>query len=183
MGHDPTSRSPSSAQAFACWNWKCALLSAAARSIVYLAAMARTRSHGSLAIVLVEMAYVTLTAGIYAGHAAEGPGLPLPPARQSDRGLGVPALAQFLDWLTHHAAGAAAPARANLAVCIFTAVSALFHLYIMRRGVFLTGHGRSLVDDFRRMPRLIAGFVLWPVAIFPALSLRLTRTIESEAAL
>ena len=55
------------AHACACWNWKCALLSAAARSLVYLAAMARSGSHGRLAIVAVETAYVTLTAGIYAG--------------------------------------------------------------------------------------------------------------------
>ena len=178
-----SSRSALLAQALSCWNWKCALLSAAARSIVYLAALARTHSHGRLAIVLVEMAYVTLTAGIYAGMQQKALGFRSRLLGNLTVGLGVPALAQFLDWLTHHAAGAAAPARANLAVCIFTAVSALFHLYIMRRGVFLTGHGRSLFDDFRRMPRLIAGFVLWPVAIFPALSLRLTRTIESEAAL
>jgi len=53
--------------ALSCWNWKCALLSAGVRSIVYLAAMARTHSHGMLAVVMVEIMYVTMTAGIYAG--------------------------------------------------------------------------------------------------------------------
>ena len=39
-----------------------ALLSATARSIVYLIAMTRAGSQGKLGVVLVEMAYVTLTA-------------------------------------------------------------------------------------------------------------------------
>lgn len=55
------------AHACACWNWKCALLSASARSLVYLAALARSGSHSRLGLVAVEMVYVILTAGIYAG--------------------------------------------------------------------------------------------------------------------
>jgi hypothetical protein len=51
----------------ACFNWKCALMSAAVRSLVYLIAMARVGAHGRLAVVAIEMFYVTLTAGTYAG--------------------------------------------------------------------------------------------------------------------
>jgi hypothetical protein len=97
--------------------------------------------------------------------------------------IGVPALAQVLDWLVHRAVGAPAPAKATLAVCVFAAVSALFHLHVMRRGVFLTGHrGRSLLDDFRRLPRLIAGFVVTPVLSLAALAGRFVRTVETEVA-
>jgi hypothetical protein len=54
----------------------------------------------------------------------------------------------------------------------------------MRRGVFLTGNrGRSLIDDFRRMPRLVAGFVAVPVVLLAALPGRFARAVESEAAL
>lgn len=169
---------------FLCWNWKCALLSATARSLVYLVAMARSGLHGSLAVVLVEVAYVTLTAGIYAGMQQRA--LALRP-----RGLGnlvivlaVPALAQILDWTAHRLTGSAAGAKATLAVSIFAAVSALFHLHVMRNGVFLTGRGRSLADDFRRIPRLILGFLLKPITLFAAFALRpAAPTIESEAAL
>jgi hypothetical protein len=35
----------------------------------------------------------------------------------------------------------------------------------MRNGAFLSGCGRSLVSDFRRMPRLIAGFALRPLSL------------------
>jgi hypothetical protein len=67
MGSMPSGRSPLLRQIFTCWNWKCALMSATARSIVYLAALARSGPRGRLSIVLVEIAYVALTAGIYAG--------------------------------------------------------------------------------------------------------------------
>ncbi len=179
----PARRSPFFAQAIACWNWKCALMSATARSLVYLGAMARAGLRGGLPIVLVEMAYVTLTAGLYAGLQQRALGFRSRLLGNLTVVVGVPMLAQILDWLTHRAAGAAAPGRATLAVCVFATISALFHLHVMRRGAFLTGHGRSLVDDFRRMPRLIAGFVLAPAVLLSAVGARLARAAESEAAL
>jgi len=175
--------SPFLAQAIACWNWKCALLSATARSIVYLLALARTEARGGLFIVLVEIVYVTLTAGLYAGLQQRALGFRSRLLGNFTIVLGVPMLAQALDWLAHRAAGAPAPAKATLAVCMFTAVSALFHLYVMRRGVFLTGQsGQSLLDDFRRMPRLIVAFVITPVSLLGGPATRVARGAESEAA-
>jgi hypothetical protein len=172
------------AQISASWHWKCALLSAVARSIVYLVAMARTHSHGRLSVVVVEMAYVTLTAGIYAGMQQRALGLRSRLAGNLTAAVAVPALAQTLDVLAHLAVGAAVPARATIAVCVFAAVSAAFHLHIMRRGVFITGErGHSLVEDFRRIPRLLADFVLMPYTLVSAMGARLTRPAETEAAL
>ncbi len=172
------------AHALGYWNWKCALVSATARSIVYLAAMARTGLRGGLAVVLVEMAYVTLTAGLYAGLQQKALGLRSRLLGNLTVVLAVPGLAQLLDWFAHHAAGAAAPARATLAVCIFAALSALFHLHVMRQGTFITGHrAHSLSEDFRRIPRLTAGFLLQPFALLSAIAVRSPDGAESEAAL
>ncbi|HKD60419.1 MAG TPA: hypothetical protein VKB47_08150, partial [Terracidiphilus sp.] len=66
---------------------------------------------------------------------------------------------------------------------IFAALSALFHLHVMRNGVFLTGHGRSLADDFRSIPRLVAGFVARPFILLAASISRPTRALDSDAAL
>lgn len=171
-------------QTVACWNWKCALLSATVRSLVYLAAMARSGAHGRLAMVAVEMAYVTLTAGLYAGMQQRALALRARFLGNLLIVVGVPGLAQFLDWQTHRAVGPAAPHRAILAASIFTLVSALFHLHVMRRGVFLTGHaGRTLADDFRRMPRLVLDFGLRPYALVSGFSARLVRAAESEGVL
>jgi hypothetical protein len=162
------------ARAFACWNWKCALISATARSAVYLAAMAHSGSRRQFSIVLVEIAYVTLTAGVYAGLQQKA--LEIRPRLLGSLAIviGVPGLAQALDWLAHFAVGAAAPAKATFAVCVFTAISALFHLYIMRRGAFLTGHrGCTLSEDFRRMPGLVASFAAQPFLLLAGLPARL----------
>src|SRR5271165_39974 len=99
-------RSPFLAQAFACWNWKCALLSATARSAVYLAAIVRVGQtgpglSGGLSIVLVEMAYVTLTAGLYAGMQQRALSFRSRLLGNLTVVFGVPGLAQVLDWLTH----------------------------------------------------------------------------------
>jgi hypothetical protein len=166
------------------WNWKCALLSATARSLVYLAAMAHSGLRGSLAVVLVEMAYVTLTSGLYAGLQQKALGLRSRILGNTAVVFGVPMLAQLLDWLTHRIAGAPVPGRATLAVCVFAVISALFHLYVMRRGAFLTGHrGRSLLEDFRRIPRLTVGFIFMPFAVMFSLTTRPARDIQSEPAL
>jgi hypothetical protein len=178
----PAVRSPFVARAFACWNWKCALLSAVARSIVYLAALARTGLPGGLSIVLVEMAYVTLTAGVYAGMQQRALGFRSRLLGNATIAFGVPWLAQLLDWLAHRAVGAAVPGKVTLTVCIFATLSALFHLYVMRRGAFLTGRaGRSLFDDFRRMPRLVVGFALAPVVPVSTFAAGLVRGAESKA--
>jgi hypothetical protein len=143
-------------QAFSCWNWKCALLSATARSVVYLAAMSRKGLQGSLAVVLVEIAYVTLTAGIYAGMQQKALAVRPRLAGSLIITVAVPALSQAMDWITHRVTGAAVTGKATLAVCVFAGISALIHLHLMRRGAFLTGIGTSLADDLRSVFTLAA---------------------------
>ena len=154
-------------QALSCWNWKCALLSATVRSLVYVAALAHDRLHSGAAIVAVEIAYVSATAGLYAGLQQRALTIRSRLLGNLLIVAGVPGLSQALNWLTHRAVGPAAPPRALVAVCIFTLLSALFHLHVMRRGVFLTGPaGRSLADDFRHMPGMIVGFLAaFPMAL------------------
>jgi hypothetical protein len=167
----------------ACWNWKCALLSATARSVVYLAAMSHSNLRGGFAVVAVELIYVSLTAGLYAGLQQRALGFRARLLGDLTVVAGVPALAQLLDWLAHRAAHAAAPGRATMAVCAFSLVSAIFHLHVMRRGAFITGGtGQTLVDDFRRMPVLTAEFLLRPVTMLSGFATRGTRAAESEAA-
>jgi hypothetical protein len=171
-------------QRLACWNWKCALMSAAVRSLVYLIAMTRSGSHGRLAVIAVEMVYVTLTAGVYAGMQQRALSLRSHMFGNLIVVLGVPGLAQLLDWLAHSIVGPAAPSRAILAASIFALVSALFHLHVMRHGVFLTGRaGRTLADDFRRIPRLVLDFVLLPYLLLVGGTARVARTARTEGAL
>jgi hypothetical protein len=168
-------------QGLSCWNWKCGVMSATARSVVYLAAMARGGAQGRLAVVLVEMGYVTLTAGVYAGLQQRALGLRSRTLGNLVVAAGVPGLAQALDWLAHRVMGAAVTGRTTLAVMGFAVVSALFHLYVMRKGVFLTGCGRSLGEDFRRLPQVGLGLVKAPAGWWGVLTARAGQA-ESEAA-
>ena len=157
-------------------------MSATARSLVYLATMARTGLHGTLPVVLVEVGYVTLTAGVYAGLQQNALRLRSRLLGNLIVVVGVPGLAQVLDWFAHHLTGTVATGRTTLAVSLFALLSALFHLHVMRNGGFLTGQDRSLLDDFRRVPRFVVGFVLRPADLFTARMSRPARTVESEAA-
>jgi hypothetical protein len=178
----PSGQTPLRAQLLACWNWKCALMSATARSLVYLAALARSRPHGRLSIILVEVAYSALTAGIYAGLQQRALAFRSRAFGNLTIALGVPALAQAIDWLAHRFIGAPVPLRAMVSVTIFAFVSGLFNLYVMRRGVFLSGRGHSLGGDFRRIPRLLLGFVIFPVTSLISLAGRSNEAAaESEA--
>ena len=170
----------------ACWNWKCALLSAVARSLVYLAAMARpgqvnTSPSGGLSIMLVEMAYVTVTAGLYAGMQQKALSFRSRSLRNLTVVVGVPGLAQFLDWLLHRAAGASVPGKATLVVCVFAGISAMLHLHLMSRGAFLTGsQGRPLFDDFRRIPRLVAELVGVPIVMLSTRGSRVASIVAAD---
>jgi hypothetical protein len=160
------------------------LLSATARSVVYLVALAHSGLHGGLFIVVVEMAYVTLTAGLYAGLQQKALGFRSRLLGNLTVVLGVPALSQILDLLAHGAAGATVPGKAAVAVSVFAAISAMFHLYVMRRGTFLTGErGRTLLEDFLSIPRLIADLVMKPLWILESLKSRQGRIAQSEPAL
>ena len=163
------------------WNWKCALISAVARSLVYSVAMVRSGNRQGWAVIGVEMLYVTFTAGLYAGLQQKALGL-----RRRWLGdvcivLGVPVLSQVLDWLIHRMAGAPAPHRALASAAVFTLISALFHRHVMRHGTFLTGDaGHSLGDDFRKIPRLVVSFVVWPGRVLRSLPMRLERLAQKQ---
>lgn len=161
------------------WNWKCALMSATVRSLVYGAAMLRGGSGERLAVIGVEMLYVTVTAGLYAGLQQRALGM-------RRRWLGdvcivllVPGLSQVLDWLAHKAVGAPAPVPALTGAVVFTLISALFHRHAMRNGTFLTGDaGVSMREDFRRIPRLVVSFVMWPGVLLCSLPAGIERRAE-----
>ena len=180
---DPMRRSTLLTQLFFCWNWKCALLGATVRSLIYLAAMVHARRADSGAVVLVEMVYVTLTAGVFAALQQRSLGIRSRFLGDMIVVVGVPSLAQILDWTAHRVMHAMAPGRAILIVCLYTLISALFHLHFMRNGVLLAGCGRSLGNDVRCIPRLVAGFASTPFVSLAKWSMRSVVPLESDDAL
>lgn len=159
------------------WNWKCALMSATVRSLLYGVAMLRGARDARLAVMCVELIYVTLTAGIYAGLQQRA-------LKIRRRWLGdacivllIPGVSQLLDWLAHKAAGAPAPTGAFTGALVFTLLSAIFHRHLMRHGTFLTGESEdSMIEDFRRIPGLLLSFLLWPGVFLRSLPAKIERS-------
>jgi hypothetical protein len=73
----------------------------------------------------------------------------------------APAVNHTLEYVLHYANGTkriAAGVAASISVSI---LSALFNLFAMRRGVLIVGDERApLIDDLRRMPRVVFDFVM-----------------------
>jgi len=159
-------------------------MSALARSLAYAIATMRSdhrMAQAGLAVVAVEMAYVTLTAGLYAGLQQRALGLRRRWLGDLAIVVGVPGLSQMVDWVLHRAAGAPIPHRALASVCFFTLLSALFHRHVMRHGGFLTGEmGGTLAEDFRRIPRLALSFFLWPGRRLHRLRRSVSRPLGAE---
>lgn len=67
---------------------------------------------------------------------------------------------------------------------VFTNISTLFNLYMMRRGTLVVGQGsKSFGQDMKAIPRLIAGFVTaGPLWIWRALRGVQARQVEAQRA-
>ena len=77
---------------------------------------------------------------------------------------GVPAILHTGEWLGHTWLGTPARNKGVLFSVILSGIAALFNLYAMRKGALVAGHeGDSFILDLARLPRLIGGFISWPV--------------------
>jgi hypothetical protein len=73
----------------------------------------------------------------------------------------APAVNHTLEYLLHYANGTKRIAAGVAASISLSILSAMFNLFAMRRGVLIVGDERaSLIDDLRRMPRLVFDFVM-----------------------
>jgi len=91
---------------------------------------------------------------------------------------GVPAILHTGEWVGHTWLGTPARNKGVLFSVVLSGIAALFNLYAMRKGALVAGHeGDSFILDLVRLPRLIGGFVTWPVR---RLARWWTRAAESD---
>jgi hypothetical protein len=146
------------------WNWKAALITAVCRAGACMAALWHSPLYAREHFGAVEAAYVLLTSGIFSAWQQQA--LDVKPRRLSWAivvlviPLGSLAADSALHvWLDHGNMRAL-----GIGALIATLISAIFHWHLMQNGAMLVGEqGRTLVDDMKQMPRLIATFVLSPV--------------------
>ena len=143
------------------WNGKAALLSALFRGIVFLAASIKSHHAGRWSAVLAEALFGAVCAGFF-GTLTQALRFADPQWAAELLLAGIfPILFQVADFCLHAALGTQVFRIGMIASAVFTALSAAFNLYIMRRGTLLVGEeGNRFTQDLSALPRLAFLFVV-----------------------
>ena len=143
------------------WNWKTALLSACVRGTIFFLANIGAGLGAAIGAMGVEAALFATLAGFY-GALAQAFRLAQPAwaATMTVMAL-MPTINHSLEYVLHSASGTERLATGLVASISLSVISAVFNLFAMRRGVLIVGDERaSLINDLRRMPRVVFDFVM-----------------------
>ncbi|HZF41420.1 MAG TPA: hypothetical protein VE715_21530 [Blastocatellia bacterium] len=143
------------------WNWKTALLSACARGTIFFVSNLGAGLGAAISAMAVEAALFAALAGFYGALAQTFRRAQPAWAATMTVMILMPAVNHTLEYVLHNANGTekiTAGVATSISLSIF---SAMFNLFAMRRGVLIVGDERaSLIDDLRRMPRVVFDFVM-----------------------
>jgi hypothetical protein len=161
------------------WNWKSAVFSSLIRASIFFFCNLRSGVHAAEGAMLAEFVYRGITSGFY-GALTQAFRKAAPVWKASLTVVFLLPLSQHSIELVVHVLRHTPQLRTSFVTSVcFTAISTLFNLYAMRRGVLVTGEGAgSVASDMRRIPTLIGGFVAaGPMALY-----RLLRGPETSQA-
>ncbi len=159
------------------WNWKAAMLGALLRASFYFTVYQAARENMSVALTAagVELAFRFFTSGV-SGALVQTFRRATPPwLATMIVTLTLPVFSHSVEYATHYVqevyfAGVLPSASNNartyaFAVSVlFSALSAMFNLFMMRHGVLLVGAGRetkSLWSDIKKIPALVLEFTTY----------------------
>jgi hypothetical protein len=144
------------------WNWKSACLSSIIRALIFFFANLTAGRAAAFAALLTELSFRGVASGFYGALTEAFRSVEPEWAAALVVMILLPLAGHSAEFLVHFLRGTVRLKSGMMASIGFTAVSTLFNLYAMRRGALITGAGqRSLGNDLKRMPRLIAGFLAW----------------------
>lgn len=174
------------AQVISRWNWKSALLGAILRASFYFTVYRASKESllATLTAALVEFSFRFFTSGI-SGALVQSFRRASPPwLAMMIVTVSLPIFSHTVEFVTHYAQEnlfssvfAASENKAREKAfqysVLFSVLSALFNLFVMRKGVMLVGAGsetKSLGQDLKRIPLLIIEFiVILPNAILKSM--------------
>ena len=169
------------------WNWKSAFLGAIVRASFYFTVYQASKETWivTLTAVGVEIAFRFLTTGV-AGAIVQSFRRATPEwLATAIISVSLPTITHLIEFFTHYvqekyyadifAASENKARQKTFAISVlFSVVSAMFNLYLMRRGVLLVGAGtetQTLRNDFKKIPFMISEFI----KILPLLIIRFLR--------
>jgi hypothetical protein len=160
------------------WNWKNAMFTALVRGAVFFATNLVAGFPAAVRAFVVDALFRVPLSGVYAAVTqALTSAQPRWAALVVIAGL-VPAFGHVVEFGVHWLVGTPELRASVLGSMAFSAASALFNLFSMRRGVFLVGAAaRPFREDVKRLPALLLEFLLTPARL--ARRLALNRDAES----
>lgn len=145
------------------WNWKASLLSSLMRAALFFFTNLSAGWRAATGAMLIQFVFRAVVSGYYAALTQAFRKAEPAWAAALVATFALPALAHLAEGVLHWVVGTPQLQRSIIASVIFTMVSSLFNWYAMRQGALVVGDGGdSLAKDFRRMPRIVAGFVAAP---------------------
>lgn len=153
---------------FRTWNWKSAVFSPAIRATIFFFANLKAGRHAAEAAMLTELIYRASASGFYGALTQSFREAEPAWAANLVVMLLVPLMQHSIELTIHLLRGTPKLWPSMIASVIFTAISTLFNLYAMRRGVLIVGEGAgSAWSDMRALPATIAGFIAaGPIAVY-----------------
>ncbi len=142
------------------WNWKAAFFSSIIRAAIFFCANLTAGWRAATGAMLAEFTYRAATSGFFGAMTANF--RKVEPEWQAMIAVVIlmPLASHSLEFALHYLRHTPNLKASIISSVIFTNISTLFNLYIMRRGTLVVGReGKSFGQDMRSIPRLIAGFV------------------------
>jgi hypothetical protein len=146
------------------WNWKAAVMSGIMRSMIYLFTHLKEGWRAALGAMSVEFIFRLIVSGasgslVQSFHRATPVWLATICVM-----IMLPAVSHMIEFTLHTLNGDANKGKAIVISISFSILSALFNLFAMRRNALLVKDkdAHSLWHDLKRMPAIIAEFLLYP---------------------
>jgi predicted outer membrane repeat protein len=143
------------------WNWKTALLSACARGTIFFISNLGAGLGAAIAAMAAEAALFATLAGFYGAVVQTFRRAQPAWAASVTIMILMPTVNHTLEYALHNMNGTKKIAAGVATSISLSILSAMFNLFAMRRGVLIVGEEKaSLIDDLRRMPRVVFDFVM-----------------------
>jgi hypothetical protein len=151
------------------WHWKSAIFSGLVRGVLFFSTNLTAGIPTAMRAAAVESAMVVPLVGVLGACVQAFSDAEPPWAATLVTAVLIPALAQTTELAVHWTVRTPQLGSSLLASLMLSVWSTAFSLFAMRRGVLVVGRGsRSLGDDLKSLPRMLADFVLCIPRLFGA---------------
>jgi hypothetical protein len=144
------------------WNWKSAVLSCLIRGAIFFSINILSGFRAATCAMLLEISFISITAGFYGALLQAFRKAKPDWAASLTVMVLLPAIHHSLEFFIHSLGGTKKLSASILASFSFSAFSACFNLFTMRRGILIIGkHKQPFLQDLKQLPHVLLAFLLF----------------------